>query len=214
MQYTLDWVREQVTRLLADADKRAGNVRVHPNGFIQVDLLPVEETWHESHKQGHSGANLRLHVWNPPNHQLPRQETVNEVHDHVFDMKSTVVKGQLSQCLYAFEVGASADPTHELYRAVYNKSASSRLEPTGIKGKLILTDMFEIIEGEQYTQPAFTLHDSQAFDTVVTVMEKTEVHEGDATVICPINTPPDNEFDRATAATPDFLWAAIGAAIA
>src|SRR4051812_48292134 len=103
MLYDIGFVRESVKRLQAED---GGNIRVHPNGFIQVDLRPVEGNWHDSHQKGHSGATLRLHVWNPPGHKLPRQETVNEVHTHVFDMNSCIVRGTMEQHIYSFAFGS------------------------------------------------------------------------------------------------------------
>ena len=46
------------------------------------------------------------------------------------------------------------------------------------------------------------------------MMEKTEVHEGDAYVLIPTDIEPDNSYDRANAAPEDYLWSAIEAAIA
>lgn len=199
-------LRREVIRIIND---RGGNPRVHPNGFIQLDLEPVPESWHASHQRGHSGASRRLHIWNPPDLVLPHQGTVNEVHDHVFDMESTVIRGVLCQRLYRFVVGLSLK-THELYRAIYAKNSDSRLEPTGIYGELDLYREFTIPTGKSYTQPAFTLHDSFAgTETVVTLMTKKQIHVGDATVVCPIATPPDNSYDRASAAPADVLYDAI-----
>src|SRR5687768_2884644 len=101
---TVEALREVVGGI---KDAGGGNPRVHPNGFIQLDLEDVPESWHASHKQGHSGAARRMHIWNPPGVELPHQQTVNEIHDHVFDMKSNVVRGVLVQRLYEFKVGAS-----------------------------------------------------------------------------------------------------------
>jgi hypothetical protein len=191
-------------------ERGEGNPRIHPNGFIQLDLEPVEDSWDASKKRGHSGATRRLHIWNPPMVTLPRQKTVNEIHDHVFDMHSLVLKGTLFQHMYYFTVGLAEDPTHEIYRAVYDKASSSRLAPTGIKGLLRHATHFPVHAGSDYTQPAFTLHNSEApLGTVVTLMTKERVHEGDATVICPIDSPPDNDFDRASAAPAEDLWLAI-----
>src|SRR3954453_8938459 len=105
MTYTIDWVRETVARV---KEGGGGNIRVHPNGFIQLDLVEPEYgasmggSWYASHQQGHSGAALRLHIWNPPGHELPHQETVNEVHTHVFDMQSNVIVGTLEQWRFGF----------------------------------------------------------------------------------------------------------------
>lgn len=207
--------------LVAQAKARGAQPRVHPNGFIQLDLeTPTDERWHEGKQVGHSGADLRLHVWNPRDHTLPHQDTVNEIHDHVFDMDSTVVRGTLIQRVYEFVVGAlssqteRAQPTSELYRAVYDKQSSSRLESLGITGILHKVVEFPVHAGQSYTQPAFTLHDTVEGDQlVVTLMRKVAIHEGIPVVVCPIGSPPDNDFDRATAAPQDYLWSAIEASL-
>lgn len=199
-----------IPKLLAEALDKGQNPRVHPNGFVQLDLAPVEKSWDASKKRGHSGASRRLHIWNPPGIELPHQKTVNEIHDHVFDMKSTVVRGLLYQRLYWFVVGAEEPPSHELYRAVYD-SSNSRLEALGVKGQLRHYRSFPVGSGDSYTQPAFSLHDSDVPPgvTTITVMEKTEIHEGDASVVCKLGHPPDNDFNRATAVKKHDLWVAI-----
>lgn len=226
--------------LTAAARRRGAQPRVHPNGFIQLDLeAPADERWHEGKQAGHSGADLRLHVWNPPGVDLPHQDTVNEIHDHVFDMRSTVVRGELTQRLYEFVIGGvelppqgqglpagegppALEQTHEIYRAVYDKTSSSRLESLGVRGYLRNVADQWVRTGQSYTQPAFTLHDSQpgsvflgtrSVPCVVTLMQKTAVHDGIPTVVCPLGQSPDNDFDRATAAPQELLWEAINASL-
>jgi hypothetical protein len=204
---TIESVREQAR----EAHESGANARVHPNGFIQLDLIPVGG-WDESKQRGHSGASLRLHIWNPPGIELVRQNTKNEIHDHVFDMRSTVLKGRLMQSLYEFIPQLPDDitmPTHEKYRAVYDKKSSSRLQGTGEYGWLDPVRWGWVEAGQTYFQPAFTLHDSTPEGLVVTYMEKIAIHDGDATVICEYGKTPDNDFDRAKAMDPDVLWAAI-----
>jgi hypothetical protein len=229
--YDIEWVREAVQRVKEDG---GGNIRIHPNGFIQLDLLPTEESWRASHHGGHSGANLRLHIWNPPDFKLPRQGTVNELHTHVFDMHSTIVRGKMNQRIYTLAVGsewwsvrASHDPKVikdgitlnpmivKLYKAVYGPaSANSRLEDTGIRGNVVADFDWSVHQGQTYFQPAFTFHDSDPEGCTVTVMEKTEIHVGDAYVLIPEDIEPDNDFDRATAAPEEYLWGAVVAALA
>lgn len=187
-----------------------GNPRIHPNGFIQLDLEPVPASWHASHQQGHSGAARRLHIWNPPGVKLPRQDTVHEIHDHVFDMRSTVVKGELWQRRYAFEIGGLNVPTHQLHRAVYAKNSDSRLEALNVFGVVKLVERHTVYDGDSYTQPAGTFHDTEcALGLVVTVMEKTAIVASQAHVLIPKDVEPDNEFDRASAAPAELLWEAI-----
>jgi hypothetical protein len=215
--YDIRWVREAVDRVKEDG---GGNIRVHPNGFIQLDLIPVADDWHESYQKGHSGATLRLHIWNPPGFKLPHQGTVNEVHTHVFDMHSTIIRGTMEQRIYTFAYGSEwhihrhSNPPFKLYRAVYEKNSDSRLEYTGLMGALIEDFHWSVHQKQTYTQPAFTFHDSDARDCVVTVMEKTQVHEGDAYVLVPADVEPDNSYDRANAAPEDYLWGAVVAALA
>lgn len=211
--YPIDGLRQIVAGIKAAG---GGNPRVHPNGFIQLDLAEVEGSWHESHKKGHSGAARRLHIWNPPDIELPHQGTVNEVHTHVFDMQSRVVRGMLVQCLYEFMDRTDATPpTHEMYRAVYAKNSDSRLDSTGRVGTLRAYERFGVRAGFTYTQRAHTFHDTETPEGLcVTLMTKTKVHNGDAYVVCPINTPPDNSFDRASAAPVELLWEAIERSLA
>jgi hypothetical protein len=200
-------------RMMTGIARESGNMpRVHPNGFIQLDLDQQTKGWEK--KKGHSGGNVRLHVWNPPGFELPHQKSDNEIHDHVFDMHSTVVRGRLVQRLYWFVVGGTEKSEYELYRAVYDKGSSSRLEPIGVRGIIRPWDSQLVVAGETYTQPAFTFHESAANGCVVTVMEKLTIHDGIPVAICSIGNPPDNDFDRATAAPTDYLWQAIEAALA
>jgi hypothetical protein len=231
MLFDIEWVRDRVAQVKDDGRGRprvhagrAGNARVHPNGFIQLDLIPTEEDWHGSHQKGHSGSTLRLHIWNPPDHPLPHQGTTNEIHTHVFDMNSNVIRGKMNQRIYSLVVGSewyehrhTPKRPHQrvkLYKAVYKKSGDSRLFDTEITGLLIEDFDYSVFEGQTYFQPAFTFHDSDPEGCTVTVMEKTVVHDGDAYVLVPTDIEPDNSYDRANAAPEDFLWSAIEAAIA
>jgi hypothetical protein len=98
---------------------------------------------------------------------------------------------------------------------VYGSKSDSRLEPTGLVGGIDLHDHFPIHAGCSYTQPAHTFHDSEPRgELVVTVMEKTEIHSGDAYVLVPVDKPPDNDFDRANAAPTEVIWDAIERSLA
>lgn len=192
------------TKLQAEIEMNGHSPRVHPNGFIQLDL----DCYAPGLQQGHSGGYRRLHVWNPPGIELPRQPTRTAIHDHVFDMQSTVVVGKLTQVCYALIIGSGSKHTHQIYRADYNGPGDSTLQPTGITGALAKIDEFQISAGGNYTQPAFSFHDSVSQGTVVTVMEKTKIHEGDASVLCEIGKEPD-EFDRRSVMSEAEIWEAI-----
>ena len=49
--------------------------------------------------------------------------------------------------------------------------------------------------------------------TSPTNMRKMQIHEGEAHVLVPDDTDPDNSFDRASAAPVELLWQAIEASL-
>jgi hypothetical protein len=202
-------VRAMYEQALRSSD--GGNPRVHPNGFIQLDLeTPVEAA------TGHSGASRRLHVWNPPGLDLPSQARRSPIHDHVFDMESTVIVGQLRQIVYdaslAPVVFRESGPcwTHEVCLANYSQASKSTLEPTGVFITAISDPSYAVYERETYTQAACTFHDTLVHGPCLTIMTKTKVYEGrPARVLIELGQKPDNDFVRSEALTPDTIYAAI-----
>lgn len=183
------------------------NPRVHPNGFIQLDLDKPVET-----NSGHSGGHTRLHIWTD---KLPRQKTRTAIHDHVFDMSSYILLGTLDQ--QRVKVGLNAGDhgfTHEILLPDY-RTSSSQLNQTGVFCVVHGNWHKVVFSGQSYTQPAFTFHESVPKSaTVATVMRKTKVHEGVPRVLMPLEAEePDNEFDRHTAAPVQLLWEIIEDAV-
>ena len=74
--------------------------RVHPNGFVQFDIEPNI---------------LRLNVW--PAEPIPGHPgRIHPIHNHCFDINSTIIHGALTNDVYAFQ--ASTDyVTHILHEA-------------------------------------------------------------------------------------------------
>lgn len=164
--------------------------RVHPNGFLQLNLV--------------ESGNTRLHIWHP---DLPKQVTRTAIHDHIFDMDSTVKKGTLGQVEIHYSLEHNGNPTAEIYMARYSAKSDSKLEPTGV---LVHEGSYRTVyigAGESYTQSAFTFHESvPKTDIVVTVMTKARVFEShQPRVLVPIGEKPDNSFRREEASE-QFLW--------
>lgn len=177
--------------------------RIHPNGFIQLDLA----------------NDTRLHVW--PDGAIPRQGTVNTIHDHKFDMTSTVLCGELIQLRYhalpeGHEFMALTSPTHEVYQAegTGSQTRNSILQPTGNRVEPSLTSKVTLKAGESYTQPRYTLHDTQWNGLTATLMHKSNTDtDYNPRVLCPIGAPPDNDYDR-WKADEDLMWDYIHRAMA
>ena len=178
--------------LVENARLRGYRPRVHPNGFLQLDLV-------------HDGS-VRLHIWHP---DLPRQEVRTAVHDHIFDMVSVVRKGALIQVELDFTLNHEGYPDSEIYMARYEGRSKSQLMPTGVLVKEARHERFRVREGDVYTQPAFTFHESvPGTNIVVTQMTKQRVHEGEPRVLVPIGQEPHNSFRR-DSADEAFLWKII-----
>jgi hypothetical protein len=166
--------------------------RVHPNGFIQLDLSP-------DHRR-------RLHIWHP---DVPDQG-VQSIHDHVFDMESQVILGLLGQRLY--EMHPDGDP-HDLYRVTYHGGFEASLEPGHVGVPLLLSRSDRIGMGQVYRQSAFTFHVTVPISRIlVTVMQRQHVYDGFSTVALPAGTVPQ-PFERATAMHVDDMWRIINAVV-
>lgn len=186
-----------------DVFRAMGNSpRVHPNGFIQLDISKDK-------------ARSRLHVWHRGAIDFG-QNSDSPVHDHIFDMQSRIYRGSLTQIRYEFELRHAGEPTHEIFMADYLGKSESVLQPTGVKGCLEYDHNRSILvtDGEYYYQPAFTFHDTQPGKTpLVTIMTKSYVYERfSPRVLVPIDESPDNDFRRDQYKT-DELWDIIEDAI-
>lgn len=175
--------------------------RVHPNGFIQLDISK-DKAW------------SRLHVWQ--NALDLGQDSESPVHDHIFDMQSRIYRGSLTQLRYDFDLGHWGDPTHEIFMADYLGKSESVLKATGVKGNLTIDRLNCEArgEGEFYVQPAFTFHDTQPGRTpLVTIMTKSRIYDGfEPRVLVPIDQQPDNDFRR-NQYSETLLWEIIEDAI-
>lgn len=178
--------------LVEHARSQGRRPRVHPNGFLQLDLA--------------DDGTRRLHIWHP---DLPRQDVKTAIHDHIFDMVSFVHKGTLVQVELDFTLNHEGHPDHEIYMARYDGRSKSQLEPTGVLVARQHFDRYPVGEGEVYTQPAFTFHESvPGTEVVVTMMDKQSVHRGEPRVLVPVGQEPDNSFRREDA-DEQFLWKLI-----
>jgi hypothetical protein len=195
-------IRKSAYKAASQARKAGEKPRVHPNGFIQLDLV----------LDGSRIAQTRLHVW-PDRDDIPTQSVATTIHDHRFDLRSTVLTGTLLQRRY--DVSLTETPTHEIYIAQYPEDRKeSVLGPSGVRvavedpGKRagVLYGIEVFTEGFSYTQPMYTFHDTQWSGLTATLMEKVaedKAHE--PRVLVPLGHEPDNTFVRAVV-DEELLW--------
>jgi hypothetical protein len=183
-------------RLDIDALRAYGNApRVHPNGFIQLDLVD----------------RLRLHVWS--DRPLRARGKSASVHDHVYGFTSDVRLGTLVHReirLYEHPEGE-----YELY-AVESYAVAGRSMPLrpidGKRHKIVSTVERRLVAPVRYAFPAFAFHEAWAVGLTATVIA---IDEPDRTraarVLRPFGQPPVAEVFERDGGTGerDMLWDVI-----
>jgi hypothetical protein len=170
---------------------------VHGNGFIQLDLNPE--------------GTIRLHVWDD---EIPRQKVATPIHDHVFDLQSTVLLGTLIH--ETFEVPDWEGEDYLVYTAQQQEGTQNTIlapvSTTPVNASI--TQRLILGKGSIYTFPAGEFHQSDHQGTTVTIMEKRNapLDYGRPRVLVPVGQEPDNDFHR-DAHDPDMLWDIIERAV-
>ncbi len=171
--------------------------RVHPNGFLQLDLEP------DRMSTGRPIAKRRLHIFDD---RLPRQSVRTPIHDHIFDMSSFVIKGTVLNDTYVILDDEKGDL--EVYQAQAAKCTETNLVPTGRRCTLRLKHTHYVYAGETYNFPALAFHDSRHKGVTATIMSKHGTVEATPRVLVPVDAEPDNSFSREEQDI-DALWALI-----
>lgn len=187
--YTLDYLRSLGRR-----------PRVHPNGFIQFDLVPNR---------------LRLNVWTP---QALRPKPMHPIHNHSFDVSSQIIVGMLTNLTYDFNPAHYEEPiTTVLYRATrLPDSFDSELRKVTDRnpyGTLELSSATSHSPGDTYYMERKTLHDSIPHGLTATIMKSLDPDPNYGPIIAvPHGIDVDNthrreEFEEGV------LWEHIGRAL-
>ena len=172
--------------------------RVHPNGFIQLDL----------------NASHRLHVWHP---RLPyRQKTYHPIHDHVFDFTSHVYGGRLVNV--AYHLRPDHNGTHLLWEAHCMEGEESILKPDPLNGpRTLVQESVKVVQpGQSYFFPAFRFHETLSNIPTLTIIEKGGLTEYERdkykpNIAVPIGVEPDNDYRRVDV-DEEGLWELIAEA--
>lgn len=189
----LSYVQERVSAL-----KKAGkaDLKLHPHGFIQLDLSGDRST--------------RLHVWDD---DLPRTASENTIHDHVWDFTSEVLCGRLKNI--EFRAGRDDNGDWEEWVARKERHEGARggknLVATGNKFKVDFHSMAILAPGSVYDFPAFALHDSVGVGLTATLFTKGQNYGGDPQILCKIGENPDGELPKEIEY--DLLWEKVVRAI-
>lgn len=172
-----------------DEIRRDGTgIRVHGNGFIQIDLP----------------NNKRINVWG--HSAIPRQNVATQLHDHRFDFYSFVLRGTLVNVVYREAASKSLDPSHNVYTPQPRAGEDTVLVPFGEPVRLFPKQSEVIMEGDSYRMKAGDIHETFVNQPTATLMLKGDVHDVPVRVFCPVGKLPDNDFVRHEVMSEDTLW--------
>ena len=178
---TFAWLREH-----------GENIRVHGNGFLQLDL-PSQN---------------RLHIFSHPD--LPAQRVSTHIHDHRFAFRSRILRGRLANICY--RMVPSRYPTHRIYTTKPRIGEDTELVDTGIVGELVAIMADIHLAGENYPMPPKVFHETMTNELTVTLIEKYNPIEHEPRILAPIGIKPDNDFTRYDV-DPLTLWAIVKDAV-
>lgn len=158
------------------------SIRLHGNGFIQLDIA----------------ENQRLHIWSED--LPPAQNVRTPIHDHTFDFVSQVLCGELHHIEYDWLPDVA--PTHGLLRAEPTMTEDTKLVPIledGVVclGEMLRTRQLDVKPGQRYAFNAGQFHETTATGLTATMFWKTRTGLLPyARIACGIFDEPDNEFSR------------------
>ncbi len=172
-----------------------GDVRAHPNGFIQLDLDNEDRR--------------RLHVWHD---KLPKQQVSTPIHDHRFDFVSTILIGKLTNVVY--EIEESSAPSHRRWKAVRDtNSQETHLEPFAPAVLAKMAYALSLDRGKSYSFLAGRFHETQFQTPTVTLMTKQHTYfDHESSALVPIGVEPDNTFSRHSCSK-EYMWTIIEEAL-
>jgi hypothetical protein len=169
-------------------------------------LLNYQTLRDRTQQSDQAGIRTRLHIW--PHRPLKKQKSDHQIHDHRFDMKSTILMGTMVNRVYEFE--EQENGSDEIYGALYKTRHDSTVEPTGVRGHTLCKHIDVARSGECYALRAGLLHSSTAYGYTATFMESLKGYpEMPVRLVIPHGMWVDNDFDRFTANPPEILWEEI-----
>lgn len=121
----------------------------------------------------------RLHIWD----DTLRYPNVSMIHNHSWDLRSTVVSGMLTNVRYTEEtlIGRPFQ-THRMITG-YQCSTVTPVRDT----RLLEWPREKYFAGDVYTQHAAQIHQTLAINGTVTLMERQEDENGQADIYWPAN---------------------------
>jgi hypothetical protein len=117
----------------------------HPLGFIHTKLA-----------QGPMGDTFRMHVWSLDHNH--KDEQIAKIHDHLFNVVSRIVFGDIENIVYEFEPDPNGN--FRVLKVNYGPNESALID-TQIYGNVIQIRQECFSAPFEYNIPKFELHESK-----------------------------------------------------
>lgn len=144
-----------------------------------------------------AGRELRAHIWHPSLVKSGIEES-GLCHDHRFDMRSSVLAGEIIQT--EFRLTRAPDGDWQTLRVLHAREAMARggsfhhdPMPTGDHFHRTAS-VFRIGAGEGYTFDKFAFHETRAEGVTVTLVEKSNQEDINARILAPRGLPVVHAF--------------------
>lgn len=160
----IDYLREGIHHALIDVYNSGTDPVLHPEGFAQIVLDPPVGDW-------------KVHVWS---NKLPRVADADVVHDHAWNLTSTVLRGTQVNVLYMEDEEGlyPGGRNYDLYVAQEVRHSTAQPGAGGKElvcvGKVRLIERAPLVvpEGESYSMRRQMFHKSMAEPGTATLMHK------------------------------------------
>lgn len=181
---------------------------LHPNGFVQLAL--------------NEESTLKLHVW--PAEPLTDQAADYTIHDHVWDLASAVLLGELHHVVHDVEFSLARPNNPSAWRLweVTDHCRNARqvaaqggsiLQPTEFYAETAWRGARMLRVRDRYTFPRRQFHTTKNIGLTATLMRKaTYKNPGEPRVLCRLDHTPDDVF-QATEPSEAELWDVIREAV-
>jgi hypothetical protein len=176
--------------------KLSSKPRFHGNGFTQLYLTPQH----------------RLHVWDE--RLQPLFEHNATIHDHIFDMRSHVLMGEVVHRVYEEGTFRGDYQAFDRYR-VDKEEDTLKLDREHVC--YLKSGTYRMVGGSSYSFPVRHMHDTEVYGRAVTLMKKEQVWPNmEPWILCPVGEKPKDAFaldPMHKARNVDQLWDAIDRAL-
>lgn len=186
----------------ADLKALGHQPRVHPNGFIQLDIVP---------------GKIRLNVWTSDG--IFCGSRAHPIHNHSYDISSRILKGALTNLTYLDRWATPANATHILHTAAKVPGTANETMLTPIpKGysRLVSQKADTYAAGEGYVLEREVLHDSLPHGLTATLMTIIQPNPYYSPMVAvPVGVKPHNFHRRETddKVTLGLMWGWIEQAV-